>query len=150
MAKKVDTSYPFGFGHSKTFEKSIVSDFLVSVDNSNDSIPSNERLMKFHSDLNLLLRQKSIHRRIGSDLLREYVEKLQAPDVQKTQLSDDELFQLIEPKQVNNLTTAYEYAKYIEKNSKECEKRFKEISESKKKYDKQQEDLKQLFNYKTS
>lgn len=124
--KKVRIFY--GASHSKTYTKSVVSDFLVDKDKENG-------FTKYHSDVNLLLRQQSLHKKIGVDLLRDYVNGLEISERDKHDFTDDELFSLIEPKEINNLTTAYEYAKYLKKNSDDIKKRYKDMKKAKDDYD---------------
>lgn len=120
---------PYGLGHSKFYTKSVVADYLVDVSRDEDKVT------KVNSDVNLLLRQKTLHRRIGVDLLRDYVDNLQRDLPEHHNFTDDELFHLIEPKSINNLTTGYEYAKYIQASGETMRKRFEELKSLKKQRD---------------
>lgn len=128
MSKEINI--PYGVGHSKFYSKSVISDFLVDRDEDNNIVHVN-------SDVNLLLRQKTIHRKIGIENLRDYIEGLMSQD--KTDgmqnFSDDELFQLIEPKSVNNLTTCYEYAKYLQDNAEKVKAKFDDLKKQKTSYE---------------
>lgn len=122
----------YAIGHSKKYSKSPVADFLI------DSHGDSENDICLCNDIKLLLREKNLHKKIGSDLLRDYVESLQKQsslDSEHVNFSDEELFQLIEPKDINNLTTSYLYAKYIKDNESKLKSRYDDILASKKHYD---------------
>lgn len=119
----------YGLQHSKKYIKSVVADFLV-----NSSTDDEDKEVKINSDINLLLRQKTIHRSVGIDLLRDYVQNLQRENSEQYNFSDDELFSMIEPREINNLTTMYEYARYMQDNSKQIKSKFEELVKSKEKY----------------
>lgn len=125
MTKQINI--PYGVGHSKFYNKSIIADFLVDKDDDNN-------ISHINSDVNLLLRQKTIHRKVGIDQLREYVQGLMHDNPDMPDFTDDELFQLIEPKSINNLTTCYEYAKYLQANSKDVKSRFETLKKHKLSY----------------
>lgn len=127
MSKKA-LFVPYGVGHTKHYTKSIVADYLVERSTDSDEIV-------YRSDVHLLLRQKSIHRKIGLDLLRNYVQGLEQQEIDKHDFTDDELFKLIEPKSINNLTTAYEYARYLQDNSEQVKSRFDKLKKEKSAYD---------------
>lgn len=130
MSKEKEINLPYGVGHSKFYSKSVIADFLVDRDEDN-------KIVQINSDVNLLLRQKTIHRKIGIDNLRDYVDNLMINDKSQglPEFSDDELFQLIEPKSVNNLTSCYQYAKYLQDHSKEVKAKLDELKKQKQDYD---------------
>lgn len=122
----------YGVDHSKQYKPSVVAPFLREADTDGS-------LVKVHSDIHLLLRQKSLQRSIGVDSLRAYFDGLvnsQGSSMSTDQLSDDQLFELIPPKSVNNLTTRYEWAQYLQDHEKELKAK---LSESKKFASKQKE-----------
>lgn len=124
MSEKIYVRY--GDAHSKHYKKSVLSSHLVS--NTKDE-EGNVIHTKLYTDLHLLLREKNIHKQIGLDALRSYVESIQLTEKSMpTDLTDEQLFQLIEPRTINNLTDAYQYAKYIEAHSKEIKKRYDEVT----------------------
>lgn len=125
--KKIIVSVPYGVSHSKRYNPSIVVDYLVERDDETNEVCIN-------SDINLLLRQKTLQRRIGVDLLRDYVNNLEREQSQKHDFSDDELFQLIEPKDVNNITTAYQFAKYLQNNSENIKSKYESFKREKETY----------------
>lgn len=122
-----DIQLPYGSSHTKRYSKSIISDLLVERD-------ENGVIIGITNDVNLLLRQKTIHRKVGIDNLRDYVQGLmqESKDDSIPNFSDDELFQLIEPKSINNLTTSYEYAKYLQEKAHDVRSRFDELVAKKK------------------
>ncbi len=127
--KETELFIPYGIGHTKRYTKSIVCDYLVDTSDDDDKV------VKINNDVNLLLRQKTLHRVIGVDLLRDYVNNLQRDLPEQYNFTDDELFQLIEPKSINNLTTGFQYAKYIQSNGESIRKKFDELKTYKKNYD---------------
>lgn len=118
----------YGISHTKEYKPSIIAPFLI--DKSKDG-----KFLKRHSDAFLLLRQNKLQQTIGTDAIRAYLDNQRAAAIASLiphdNLTDDELFQLIEPKEVNNLTTAYEFAQYLEQNSKQIKAKHKELSERK-------------------
>lgn len=118
----------YGAGHTRRYNKSIVADFLVT---SSDDV---DKVTKIHSDINLLLRQKNVHKSIGIENLRDYVEHLQMSEPEKHNFTDDELFSMIEPKSINNLTTMFEYARYIQDRSEKIKEKYDELIKAKKSY----------------
>lgn len=130
MANKKDIPNVYGLGHSKFYNKSVVADFLVDRDDDGN-------IININSDVNLILRQKSIYRKVGVENLRDYVQNLMHEDKTRDMrdFSDDELFQLIEPKSINTLTTAYEYAKYLQANSKQLKERYENMRKERDNYE---------------
>ena len=118
---------PYGAGHTKKYTKSVVSDFLVERDPESGAV-------HYNSDIHLILRQKNLHKTIGIDVLRSYCESLDNGSPESHQFSDDELFQLIDPKGINTITDSYEFAKYIEKHSQEINSKYKELKDEHSKY----------------
>lgn len=124
MSNVKQVSVPvYGAGHTKLYTKSVVSDFLIEKVGEDDAIHIN-------SDIHLLLRQKNLHNTIGRDVLRNYFEDLDTGAPASHSFSDDELFSLIEPKGINTITDAYEFSKYLQKNSDTLKKKFDELKKS--------------------
>ena len=123
-----EVKIPFGIGHSKFYTKSIIADFLVDRDDKNN-------VLHINSDVELVLRQKTLHRKIGTDSLREYVQGLMREFPETPDFSDEELFQLIEPKSINNLTTCYEYANYLQSHQDDVKRRFESLKKHKQAYE---------------
>ncbi|AXF52719.1 MAG: hypothetical protein [Microviridae sp.] len=134
MAKKqiespsLDPCMTYGIDHSKFYNPSIVSNFLSEFDEKGNFI-------KRHSDVHLLLRQQNLHKSIGVESLRRYFEQQNMAGNQTAlfstdNLSDDELFDLIEPKSINNLTSAYEFGRYLEAHDKELKQKVKDLRET--------------------
>lgn len=115
----------FGHKHSKKYKRPIISDFLTSKDEHGN-------IIKRHSDLYLLLRQEHLKEAIGTEELRKYVDNLYQPQVTRPTFTDEELFQLIEPKDVDNITDAYNFARFLQDNDKKIRDKYNKIVESKK------------------
>lgn len=118
----------YGASHSKFYSKSVVADYLVEQDDTTKEV-------KLISDLHLLLRQQKVHNSIGVNLLRDYVQNMELKRPDKHDFTDDELFRLIEPKDINNITTAYEYARYLKDNSDKVKSRYDDLKREKNAYD---------------
>lgn len=119
----------YGSSHSKKLKDSIISPFLRERDEEGNVI-------KIHSDVHLLLRQQNIVQTIGVDAVRQYLGQMLGSKSQTPEnLSDEELFALIPPKEVNNLTTVYEYSKYLKEHETDFKNRYDKLIDSKRKYD---------------
>lgn len=115
----------FGVGHTKRFVPSVLTNFLPLRD-------ENGKVIKIMSDVSLLRHQKDLEKKIGVDSVRRYLEKLDASSrvsspLSSRDLSDDELFSLIEPKEINNLTDSYQYAKYLASRSSEVKDKYNKL-----------------------
>lgn len=110
----ISSALTYGISHSKEYKPSPVAKFLVEKNKETG------RFLKRHSDAFLLLRQNKLQQSIGADVIRGYLDNLRAVHgssmIPSENLTDDELFSLIEPKSVNNLTTAHEFAQYLKAN----------------------------------
>lgn len=114
----------YGAGHTKYYNKSVVSDFLV--EKSNDDL----NVVHFNNDIHLLLRQKNIHKVIGTDVLRTYLEELDNGAPHSHKFSDDELFSLIDPKGINTITDCYEFSRYLQEHSDDVNNRYKTLKKN--------------------
>lgn len=110
----------FGAAHSKSYKRPVISSFLTAHDAAG-------KVIKRHRDLYLLLRQKNLQQKIGLETIRNYVEKMIQPVTPMPNLSDDELFQLIEPKSIDNITDAYQYARYLQSRHNEVKDKYEEL-----------------------
>lgn len=119
---------PYGADHTRKYTKSVVADFLVQKSNESNAI-------HICSDVHLLLRQKNIHKVIGRDVLRSYLENLDNGAPHSHSFTDDELFSLIDPKGIGTITDAYEFSKYIQSHSDDLKTRYNELKEKKHRYD---------------
>ena len=135
MEKKKETTatnlppcLQYGLSHSKRYVPSPIREFLVERD-------AESNFIKMKSDVHLLLHQKDMQKHIGTSVIQRYIDEQRQSAMQSLipheNLTDDELFNLIEPKEVNNITTAYEFAKYLQSNSKEFNKRYNDAVEAK-------------------
>ncbi len=114
----------YGISHTKEYKPSVIAPFLIDKD-------ADGKFLKRHSDAYLLLRQNRLQETIGAESIRAYLDQQRAMHgtslVPHDNLSDEELFSLIEPKEVNNLTTAYEFANYLKENGDKVKAKQKEI-----------------------
>lgn len=109
----------YGKQHSRTYKPSVVAPFLVERDDKG-------RCVKIHSDVHLLLHEQNLQRKIGTDAIRNYIDSLYVNAEPRPALSDDELFGLIEPKEINNITDAWKFAKYLQDNSDKVKSAYKD------------------------
>lgn len=103
--------------HSRHYKPSVVAQWLMSKDDKGN-------ILKFHSDIHFLIRQKEINKHVSAEVLRSYIDKLHYQGEARPQLSDDELFSLIEPREVNTITDAWQFAKYLEQNQQKIKSKY--------------------------
>lgn len=116
---QVNKSY--GVGHSKKYRPSIISPVCMDCDEKGN-------VVHVHSDSYLLLRQRKLSERLGADAIRSYLDSIRVAALpQVPNLTDEELFSAIIPKEINNLTDGYQYAKYLKDNGDEVQKRYKNL-----------------------
>lgn len=124
MKEKISPALSYGLSHTKQYKPSPIAPFLIERD-------SKGRFIKRHSDAYLLLRQRKLQESIGVDVIRGYLDALRSVHgsslIPHEDLTDDELFSLIEPKQVNNLTTAHEFAKFLKSNKDGIIEKHKQV-----------------------
>lgn len=131
----------YGSAHTNRYKPSIFAG--VSVYHGKD-------YDEYHNDIHLLLHQKDFEKKIGVDNLRRFIDTLDAhvashqPTTQD--LSDEDLFKLIEPKSINNLTEAYEYSKYLKEKHEETKARIRAYKAYKDDYAKRQKSFEEFFN----
>ena len=129
MSKEIEIpKVKYGSGHTRKYSKSVLADYCVQVSNDDDKV------VHYCSDVHILLRQKNLHKTIGIDVLRTYFENIDngAPD--SHHFTDDELFELVDPKGLGTITDAFEFSKYIEKQDADLKKRYKTLKEESKRY----------------
>lgn len=126
LKKNINT---YCLGHSKFYKPSLISEFLVEFDSSGN-------VYKFNNDVYLLTRQEKLCKKIGVDSIRAYIDSLVSTgDIkERVNLTEEQLFELIDPKEVNNLTTQYEYMKFLEKNRVKFKEKYENAVESHKSY----------------
>lgn len=114
----------FGHQHSRIYKKTVISDFLESIDKDGECV-------KVHSDIHLLLRQKKIQDTIGLESLRQYIDKIERPNTgPRPQLSDAELMTLIEPRELNTITDMYQYSRFIQDNEAKMLDKYNQLKEA--------------------
>lgn len=121
---KVNISY--GVSHHKKYRPSIISKFLMDVDE--------ERIIQVHSDTYLLLRQKNLAQTIGADSIRQYIDSLLVSHSPTPEFTDEELFQSIIPREINNITDANKYAQYLKSHHDEIKAKYNDLKNKKKQY----------------
>ena len=85
----------YGISHTKEYKPSVIAPFLIDKD-------ADGKFLKRHSDAYLLLRQNRLQETIGAESIRASLDQQRAMHgnslVPLENLSDEELFSLIEPK----------------------------------------------------
>lgn len=112
----------YGSATSKKVQKQVFDELLC------DTLPDG-RVYKKHSDIHLLLRQQDLQKSIGIDVLKTYFENLisPAPLVDRSNLTDEQLFKLIEPK-LHTITDMYQFSKYLRDNEDAMKEAFNKLS----------------------
>lgn len=118
----------YGAKHSIYYTPSVISPILTERDENGD-------IVKINSDVYFLLRQKNLHQSVGIESIRAYLDSIERQPIERPELTDDELFSLIEPKSINTLTDAYQYARYLESHSDEIKVKYAQLKAQKKSYD---------------
>lgn len=126
MSKKVKIKY--GSGHTRRYTPSVLSPFLVQQSDDDDKV------VHYTNDVHLLLRQKNLHKTIGMDALRSYFVNIDNGSPISHHFSDDELFDLIDPKGLGTITDAYEFSKYLQNHSDDIKKRYDTLKKESKRY----------------
>lgn len=126
--ERTNKRYPFvADAHSKHFKCSSVLNFVCSRDDKGN-------VVKYHSDIHLLLREKNLEKMVGVEALRHYVDSLRTNVAPSPELSDEELFKLVEPRDVGTITDAYQYSRYIKANSDNFKARYDDLCDKYKRY----------------
>lgn len=113
--------------HSKHFSSSTVLNFVCSRDDSG-------RVLKYHSDIHLLLREKNLEKMVGTEALRHYVDSLRTNVAPSPEMSDEELFKLIEPREIGTITDAYQYSRYIREHSDDMKAKYDNLCDNYKRF----------------
>ena len=114
----MEMNVKYGSGHSKKYKRTIVEELCLSCD-------CDDNVIKRHRDINLILRQKRFESQHAVDALRNYVENLRVHDVVEQTLSDEQLHEIVNFREVNTITDAYEYAQFLKKNQKKLRDAYK-------------------------
>lgn len=123
---KLHPCLTYGIRQTRTYKPSVVSPFL-------DERDSDGNLIKRHSDVHLLLRQESLQKSIGVESLRQYLDRIHVNGNQAfstDNLTNDQLLDLIPPREINNLTTQYEWMKYLEDNENQLKLKLEEYQKT--------------------
>lgn len=110
----------YGDGHTKRYNPSEISQFLVEHDEEGNVI-------RYNNDVRLLLHQKNLHKKIGLDVVRSYVDGLNRNPEPQHNLTDDQLMSMLPPDEIDTFTEAYQYRKYLEENSKEFKSKYEKM-----------------------
>lgn len=127
---KVTPNYGYGIGHSRNYKPSVIASLRFDKDD-------NGRTEQIHSDVYFLLRQENLQRKIGLESVRQYVNQMIAKgEVSQipNDLSDDELFALIPSKELNNMTTAYQMARHLQKHHDEVKGNYEKVVDDARRY----------------
>ena len=114
---RINISY--GDAHSKRYQPSVISSFLIEKDEKGN-------IIRFNNDVKLLLRQKDLHKSIGYDCIRAYVDTLNRTHEQPHNLTDDQLMSLIPPDGIDTITDVYQYNKYLDAHKDTIKKHYDE------------------------
>ncbi len=141
MEKTIKPCVGYGMSHSKFYKPSILSNLLAEVDDDGN-------LVHFNNDIYLLTRKEKLMQKIGVDSVRAYISNMlrAGETTERANLTEEQLFSLIDPKEVNNLTTQYEYMKYLKNNHSKFKKDYENAVRSAKQYS----DFKNKYLIKTS
>lgn len=131
----------YGDGHSKRYQPSEISSFLVEHDEEGN-------IVRYNNDVRLLLHQKDLHKKIGLDVIRSYVDSLNGNPEPKLDLSDEELLSILPPDELDTFTDAYQYRKYLDEHHQEFKTKYDALQARKKQYDEEKKRYESFFDTK--
>lgn len=101
---------------------------------------------KIHSDVNLILRDKSLGDRLGPDVLKSYVDSIikNSPDP-RMELSDDELMETIIDRRITEATDIYQMSTRMAERIENIRKQRDDFNRQKEKYDNDRKELLKAF-----
>lgn len=99
----------YGALHSKKYRKQLIEDLTLCHD-------CDDNVIKKHSDIYLMLRQKALNTESQMTILRDYMSKIQIREIRDQQLTDDQLHSIVNFRDINTITDAYEYSQFLAKN----------------------------------
>ena len=91
----------------------------------------NGDLIRETSDVEYILGMTYNDNATAMEVVRQYLvsNSVVSSSLDVSQLSNEQIMNLIPPRSINTLTDAYQYSKFLEQNSKYIEKKAKEYSE---------------------
>lgn len=112
----------YGAGHSKKYQPQLIEELTISCD-------CDENVIKKHSDLYLMLRQKQIDSDAKMSILRDYINGMQIREPVDHNLTDEQLHQIVSFRDINTITDAYEYSQFLAKNQHKLRDGYKKLNE---------------------
>lgn len=101
---------------------------------------------KIHSDVNLILRDKSLGDRLGPDVLKSYVDSIikNSPNPRE-ELSDDEIMDTIMDRRITEATDIYQMSTRMAERIENIRKQRDDFNKQKEKYDNDRKELLKVF-----
>lgn len=92
-------------------------------------------MVKFHSDVHVILREKSLADKLGPEQLRAYVDDmLRNRNMGSTeQLTDDQLMETIQSRRLTELTDVYQLNKYLSDQADDIKSKIDKYNKQKEK-----------------
>lgn len=109
---------------------------------------------KFHSDIHLMMHQKNITDKIGTDNIKEYLKQINAnyatSDNSMSNLTDEQLMEMCKDRRFNTLTDNYQFQRMIANEYKSIRDEANERLERKKAFEAERQKLIDSFNVNTN
>lgn len=94
-------------------------------------------MVKHHSDIHMILREKSFANMVSPETLRQMVDDIMRPTSSSSvsDLSDDQLFETIFDKRANDFNDIYQITRHLHENAERIKSRIEQYKTEKKKTD---------------
>lgn len=101
------------------------------------SVTDCDGITKFHSDIHMILREKSLADMVSPEVLRQMVDDITrpAPSSSTSALSDDQLFETIFDRRANDFNDIYQITRHLHADAERIKSRIEQYNSEKKKTD---------------
>lgn len=101
-------------------------------------------MIKFHSDVNVLLRSKTAVKTLSPDVLRSYVDGIMRNHDSgvPNDMTDEQLFESILPRRLTDMTDVYQFTRYMHDNVEDIKDKISKYNKERSNRVKQLESLK--------
>lgn len=116
----MEMNISYGSAHSKHYKPQLIESLTICHDCDNNAV-------KKHTDIYLMLRQKALTQESQLTILRDYMSNIQIREIRDQQLTDDQLHSIVNFRDINTITDAFEYSQFLAKNQAKLRDAHKKI-----------------------
>lgn len=116
----MEMNISYGSAHSKHYKPQLVESLTICHDCDNNAV-------KKHTDIYLMLRQKALTQESQLTILRDYMSNIQIREIRDQQLTDEQLHSIVNFRDINTITDAYEYSQFLAKNQNKLRDGYNKI-----------------------